>query len=750
MATTQYIGARYVPLFADPAEWDSTKQYEPLTIVLHEGNSYTSRQYVPVGIDITNEKFWALTGNYNGQVEAYRKEVATYKEDTDSEIKKYKDDLNASVEACRKEVATYKDDTDSEIKKYKDDLNASFGTYVPFDTTPTVNSNKGVTSGGVYNRINDLNNDINKNTTTVFGTAAYEDTTGTVQQDSADVPTSSAVKLYVDSKTNDKITQNQAASITMNMLTNEVKNALTGGSTPVVGDYSVGTQNIENGGVSFQNLNSLFANNVYAVPTIKYADESDIVKTNDVIPEIVNGKVQNSRLTFSGKCALYFPISGGDIVGVKSTYEIGWGDYNKQNPELIFTDNDNNVLLYANNFQKAANHQLVVQAPKNATRVWSRSASTMLLQNRAIAYIWKNSELAIVNQVDYSTGTYVDMLDENLVYSGDDEYIDKNGYCSSANSHFARVYYIRAGEWMHIKSNAAYAVTSYSIFDMNYNRLGTSGEGVSTDAYVRMPCCGFVCFSGKKDNQYKFELKRYISGKTDSPLRNKTVLYTGDSITESRDFSKESQYANIANGGAYPKLISDLTGNVYKNYAVGGATISAKPGKDNMHICESIANMQSAADIVSISGGINDYWGNTPLGTIDLATYSDTFDDTVFASALEHTLQQCIDKWPNAQIVYVITHKCKTTAYSKNDVGHTFADYVEVIYKACEKYSVRVIDMFANSSLNGFNKKQAGYFIPDDDAVNKGGIHPTKEGYELFYVPYIKNVLESIIPIASK
>lgn len=71
----QYIGARYVPLFADPADWDNTKTYEPLTIVLHEGNSYTSRQYVPTGIDITNTDFWALTGNYNAQIEAYRAET---------------------------------------------------------------------------------------------------------------------------------------------------------------------------------------------------------------------------------------------------------------------------------------------------------------------------------------------------------------------------------------------------------------------------------------------------------------------------------------------------------------------------------------------------------------------------------------------------------------------------------------------------------------------------------------------------
>ena len=74
----QYIGARYVPLFADPAEWDNTRTYEPLTIVLHQGNSYTSRQFVPLGIDITNNDYWALTGNYNAQVEAYRQEVKNF------------------------------------------------------------------------------------------------------------------------------------------------------------------------------------------------------------------------------------------------------------------------------------------------------------------------------------------------------------------------------------------------------------------------------------------------------------------------------------------------------------------------------------------------------------------------------------------------------------------------------------------------------------------------------------------------
>ena len=79
MAHRQYIGARYVPIFGrkdeTSCEWDNTAPYEPLTIVLYEGNSYTSRQFVPTGVSITNESYWANTGNYNAQVEAYRQEV---------------------------------------------------------------------------------------------------------------------------------------------------------------------------------------------------------------------------------------------------------------------------------------------------------------------------------------------------------------------------------------------------------------------------------------------------------------------------------------------------------------------------------------------------------------------------------------------------------------------------------------------------------------------------------------------------
>lgn len=108
----QYVGARYVPVFADPPEWSSTQGYEPLTVVLHEGNSYTSRQSVPVGIDIDNTAYWAETGNYNAQIDAYRQEVLAF----DGRITANANAISAETQARENEVSTAKADIAAEAQ----------------------------------------------------------------------------------------------------------------------------------------------------------------------------------------------------------------------------------------------------------------------------------------------------------------------------------------------------------------------------------------------------------------------------------------------------------------------------------------------------------------------------------------------------------------------------------------------------------------------------------------------------------
>ena len=78
MSELQYVGARYVPKFADPYEWQANTIYEPLTVVMYNRNSYTSKKQVPanIGEPTNNPEYWVCTGNYNAQIEEITNAIA--------------------------------------------------------------------------------------------------------------------------------------------------------------------------------------------------------------------------------------------------------------------------------------------------------------------------------------------------------------------------------------------------------------------------------------------------------------------------------------------------------------------------------------------------------------------------------------------------------------------------------------------------------------------------------------------------
>ena len=95
--TSMYIGARYVPIFADPVEWDNEREYEPLTIVVYNGDMYTSKCYVPKGAALpeypdNQTKYWVRTADYNYQF---------------ADLKKTVNDLSRLVEQFQKDNETF-------------------------------------------------------------------------------------------------------------------------------------------------------------------------------------------------------------------------------------------------------------------------------------------------------------------------------------------------------------------------------------------------------------------------------------------------------------------------------------------------------------------------------------------------------------------------------------------------------------------------------------------------------------------
>lgn len=131
MATVEYIGARYVPVFfknpgTGSTEWIDSVTYEPLTIVTYNGYSYTSRRFVPVGIAITNNDYWALTGNFNGQVAVYVERVNELAE----QVAEISGDMITADEVAQQITAAL---TSYATKQYVDDAVAQSSGGLPDD-----------------------------------------------------------------------------------------------------------------------------------------------------------------------------------------------------------------------------------------------------------------------------------------------------------------------------------------------------------------------------------------------------------------------------------------------------------------------------------------------------------------------------------------------------------------------------------------------------------------------------------------
>lgn len=129
-----YKGHRYVPLIV--GVWDKNKEYEGLTVVIWRGNSYTSKRYVPVGVDINNETYWVMTGNYNAQIEQYRKEVRSKQDKND-----------CSLETVSKTIVGAINENRNNIIEANKTINTAFNT---IDNTINYLPSSGVSSKLLY------------------------------------------------------------------------------------------------------------------------------------------------------------------------------------------------------------------------------------------------------------------------------------------------------------------------------------------------------------------------------------------------------------------------------------------------------------------------------------------------------------------------------------------------------------------------------------------------------------------------
>lgn len=125
--TTQYIGPKIVPHFADPAAWDITREYDALSIVTDGGNTYWAKYNVPAGINISNTDYWFLSAYPDSQIQAYREEVLAYAHEVEA--------YDARITAAQTDATTANTiltgfSTSNKVKPYIDNEISDVESYV--------------------------------------------------------------------------------------------------------------------------------------------------------------------------------------------------------------------------------------------------------------------------------------------------------------------------------------------------------------------------------------------------------------------------------------------------------------------------------------------------------------------------------------------------------------------------------------------------------------------------------------------
>ena len=153
--------------------------------------------------------------------------------------------------------------------------------------------------------------------------------------------------LAIANLNNNTIKKNENNSITMDMLTQEVKESMTGGSTPVVGVDSVDNQNIKNNAVSLYKLEELLQENF--IPEfenvdftrnlqgqIRVNDKTNKVEIDATQTDYTYAIVNLEKDTFYNMTALNFYVGTG----------------------IVITDSEGNIIISTRN-QSTASQDLV-------------------------------------------------------------------------------------------------------------------------------------------------------------------------------------------------------------------------------------------------------------------------------------------------------------------------------------------------------------------------------------------------------
>ena len=164
------------------------------------------------------------------------------------------------------------------------------------------------------------------------------------------------------------------------------------------------------------------------------------------------------------------------------------------------------------------------------------------------------------------------------------------------------------------------------------------------------------------------------------------------------------------------------------NLAVSGATMSTN--KDNS-IYEQATKIKG--DLIVVQGTDDDWTNDIKIGT-------DKTDTKTFYGAFYSAITKIKSNNPNSKIIvmtptkqcYIKDGKVVRKDTTKNDLGYTLADYVDVQIDACNELDIPVYDAYHSTQFKPNIPSYRKSSMPD-------GVHPNEKGHEVIMYELVKN-----------
>lgn len=207
----------------------------------------------------------------------------------------------------------------------------------------------------------------------------------------------------------------------------------------------------------------------------------------------------------------------------------------------------------------------------------------------------------------------------------------------------------------------------------------------------------------------------------DSPLKGKTILFLGSSVTKGASSLDKS----------FVEYLEQIDGITAVKEAASGTTLVTQ--NENSYIPR-MKKMDTGihADAFVCQLSTNDATQGKPLGTVSDSFDMADFDTGTVAGAIEYIIAYAQETW-HCPVVFYTGTRYDSEAYGQ---------MVDLLMEIQQKWGIGVIDLWNDPEMNAVSAEDYALYMAD-------GIHPTQAGYLLWWTPKFESSLIEVLNQAA-